>query len=85
MLIIGETLNERKASLWSYIHVCQDLIKSIQGCSISKSSLAKEVIAMEREQIKNTYAELKAVQRWGKQSGLDPDEPYRYGGKYVKE
>ena len=40
---------------------------------------------MEREQIKNTYAELKAVQRWGKQSGLDPDEPYRYGGKYVKE
>jgi hypothetical protein len=77
VLIIGETFNQRKESLWSYIHVSQDLIKTIQNCKIGRSPLAREVIAMEREQISSTYNELKQLQRWFKTTELEPDEQYK--------
>lgn len=78
VLTAGESFNERKDFLWSYIHTCQDLIKAIQATSIGTSSLAYEVIRMEREQIQQTYDELKQLQRWFKTSGLKPDEPFSY-------
>ena len=78
MLVIGETYNDRKASLLDYIHVCQDLIGTIQKCKISKEPLAREVIALERQSIRDTWAELKALARWQKTSGFEPDEPFTY-------
>lgn len=72
MLIMGETFNQHKAFLWDYIHTTQDLIKAIKP----NSQLAKEAIAGSRESVRDTYAELKELQRWFNTSGLDPDEPY---------
>ena len=76
MLCIGETFEQRKDFLWSFIHVCQDLIKAIQKCKTSDQELSRTVIKQERAIIKETYEELKELQRWFKQSGLKPDEPY---------
>jgi hypothetical protein len=81
MLTIGETFNSRKAFLWDYIHVCQDLIKAIQRCKLAKSTLAREVIAIERQSIRDTYEELKQLQRWFKTTDLKPDEPFYYKKK----
>ncbi len=78
MLTAGESFNDRKEFLWSYIHTCQDLIKVIQQTSIADTPLAKETMKLEREQIQQTYNELKALQRWLKTSGLKPDEPFYY-------
>lgn len=72
MLIMGETYNQSKAMLWDLIHSCQALIKVIKP----NSPLAREVIAGNREIIRSTYADLKELTRWFKQSGLEPDEPY---------
>lgn len=76
MLVQGETFNERKSSLWSYLHTSQDLIKAVQKIKGDNLALAREVIVQERETIKTTYADLKELQRWFKTSGLEPDEPY---------
>ncbi len=78
MLTAGESFNDRKEFLWSYIHTCQDLIRVIQRTSIADTPLAKETMKLEREQIQQTYNELKALQRWLKTSGLKPDEPFYY-------
>lgn len=78
VLTAGESFNDRKEFLWSYIHTCQDLIKTIQQTRIADTSLAKETIKLEREQIQQTYNELKVLQRWLKTSGLEPDEPFYY-------
>lgn len=77
MLTVGETFNERKAFLWSFIHVCQELIGVLQKLTGDKKS-AREVIVLEREIIKDTYAELKELQRWFKQSGLKANEPFSF-------
>lgn len=80
---MGETYKQHKAFLWSYLHTCQDLIKAIQASPLADSSLAREVILQERQQIRETYAELKKLLQWFKQSGLQEDEPY-YPESYKK-
>lgn len=72
MLVIGETYAERKASLWSYIHTCQGLIKVIKP----DTPLAREVIKAERSSIRETYNELKELTRWFKKSGMTETQPY---------
>lgn len=67
--LLGETFNECKAFYWSYIHTSQELIKAIQNCSLAKTPLAKEVISQERQIIKQTYVELKELQRWWEKEG----------------
>lgn len=76
VLCIKENFNQRKAFLLDYIHTCQDLIKAIQQSSLHNSTLAREVIKEERILIRDTWAELKQLQRWFKTAGLEPDEPY---------
>lgn len=83
VLIMGETYNQHKAFLWSYLHTCQDLIKAIQDSKLANDPLAREVITKEREQIRDTYTELKKLLQWFKKSGLEPDEPY-YPESYKK-
>lgn len=77
LLIIGETFNQRKAFIWSFIHQCQDLIKVLQGIQGDNRRQALELIKQEREIIKIEYAELKELQRWFKKSGLGENEPYQ--------
>lgn len=76
MLTAGETYEQRYSFLWDYIHTCQDLIKTLQAIKGQNEALAREVIQLEREQIKKTYAELKQLAIWFKNSGLQPDEQY---------
>jgi hypothetical protein len=83
VLIMGETYNQQKAFLWSYIHTCQELIKALQASKLANSSLARDVIQENRLQIRDTYAELKKLLQWFKKSGLKEDEPY-YPESYKK-
>jgi hypothetical protein len=78
VLTIGETFNGRKESLWDYIHVCQELIAAIQKSVVPPTDLSREVIALERQSIRSTYAELKDLQRWFNTTELEPDEPFYY-------
>ena len=64
----GETLNQTKAFYWDYIHTSQNLIKTIQK-SCKDTPLAREVIALERKVIKDTYADLKEMQQWFNKEG----------------
>lgn len=77
MLLIGETYNQRKDFLWSFIDTCRELVITIQRSNLSNTPLAKEVIAENRAIIRDNYAELKELAKWFKQSGLEPDEPYQ--------
>lgn len=85
MLIMGETFNQRKAFIWSCIHTCQDLITVLQKVTGENAKLARQIIKDEREIIKSDYATLKELQRWFKQSGLTPDEPYKTPGQIAWE
>lgn len=76
MLIIGETYNQHKAFLWSCLHTCQDLIKAVQATG-TKDPLAREVVQLERQAIKDLYDELKALRRWFLQSGMEENEAYQ--------
>ena len=64
----GETLNQTKEFYWSYIHTCQELIKTIQRVC-DDTPLTREVVAMELKIIKDTYAELKEMQQWFNKEG----------------
>lgn len=78
MLTAGECFNDRKAFLWSFIHVSQELIAVLQKMPGENRILARELIAQEREIIKKTYMDLKELQRWYKTTTLAPDEPFYY-------
>lgn len=77
MLIIGETFNQRKAFIWSFIHQCQELITVLQTVQGENRRQALECIKQEREIIKAEYAELKELQRWFNKSGMGENEPYQ--------
>lgn len=64
----GETLNQTKKFYWDYIHTCQELISVIQK-DCDYIDLSREVIAMERQIIKDTYADLKEMQQWFNKTG----------------
>lgn len=67
----GESFTDLKQFLWDSIHVSQDMVKAVQNCKIKDSALAKEVIKLERENIKRTYAELKELQQWWNKEGKE--------------
>lgn len=80
---MGETYEQHKAFLWSYLHTCQDLIKAIQASKLATDPVGRECILSNQAEIRRTYAELKALLQWFKKSGLEPNEPY-YPESYKK-
>jgi len=80
LLIFGESYRHRYDFLWSSIHFSQEIIKTLQTMSKKLDddtiSLSKEVILIERKQIRQSYEELKLLNKWFKASGLKQDELY---------
>ena len=65
----GETIATCKAFYWDTIHTSQKLIKAIQGSSVKNTDIAREVVKQEQQLIKDTYADLKELQRWWEKEG----------------
>lgn len=80
MLIIGETYNQRKAFMWSFIHSCQEFIKALQTVKGENRREALLLIKQEREIIKQEYADLKELQRWFNKTDISENEPYQTPG-----
>lgn len=78
VLISGETVNNRKAWLWSSIHLDQEIIKRFQQSKFKDDPDFRESIKLTQLNIKSTYTELKDLVRWAKSEGIGDDEPYVY-------
>lgn len=77
---MGESYSQHYDFLWSCIHTSQELIKTIQSVSSKLDpdtrKLAREVILKEQRYIRGVYEDLKALNKWFKQSGLKKYELY---------
>ena len=85
--LVGESFDHCKKWLWELIHTSQKNIDEL--IQIKRTTrhapikdLAQMVIEFERQSIKDTYSDLKALQRWFKASKLDPNEPLTRELKY---
>lgn len=80
MLTIGETYNERKATILENIKVCRDLIRATNETIRKYPSVRDdglEVIQNENNTIKDYLQELVELERWRIAHGLAKDEPYQ--------